>query len=65
MKVDGIKVGDKIKGKVLHSKYSRYMQRLARVEPELVAELIEKGHVLPITHPSPLPARYHCLWQTT
>ena len=43
MKVDGIKVGDKIKGKVLHSKYSRYMQRLARVEPELVAELIEKG----------------------
>ncbi len=43
MKVDGIKVGDKIKGKLLHSKYSRYMQRLAEVEPELVAELIQKG----------------------
>ncbi|NVJ49754.1 MAG: adenosylcobalamin-dependent ribonucleoside-diphosphate reductase [Gammaproteobacteria bacterium] len=43
MKKDGIKVGDKIKGKVLHAKYSRYMQQVAEVEPELVAELAEVG----------------------
>ncbi|WMS88058.1 adenosylcobalamin-dependent ribonucleoside-diphosphate reductase [Pleionea litopenaei] len=43
MKKDGIKVGDKIKGKVLHAKYSRYMQQVAEVEPELVAELAEIG----------------------
>lgn len=40
---DGFKVGQKIKGKVLHAKYSRYMQRIAEVEPELVAELAEVG----------------------
>ncbi|MCP5208932.1 MAG: adenosylcobalamin-dependent ribonucleoside-diphosphate reductase [Hahellaceae bacterium] len=43
MAKDGIKVGDKIKGKVLHAKYSRYMQRIAKVEPALVAALAEKG----------------------
>ncbi len=43
MKKDGIKVGDKIKGKVLHAVYSRYMQRVAEVEPELVKEMAEKG----------------------
>jgi ribonucleoside-diphosphate reductase alpha chain len=40
---DGWYVGQKIKGRVLHSKYSRYMQRLATVAPALVAELSEKG----------------------
>ena len=40
---DGFKVGDKLKGKVLHSRYSRYMQQLAEVEPELVTLLIEHG----------------------
>ena len=40
---DGYKLGDKLKGKVLHAKYSRYMQRIAGVEPELVNELAEKG----------------------
>ncbi len=40
---DGYKVGDKIAGKVLHAKYSRYMQRIAEEEPELIAELIEIG----------------------
>ncbi|OZB14873.1 MAG: ribonucleoside-diphosphate reductase, adenosylcobalamin-dependent [Marinobacter sp. 34-60-7] len=40
---DGIKIGDKVKGKVLHAKYSRYMNRIAEVEPELVAQLAEKG----------------------
>jgi len=43
MKKDGIKVGDKLSGKVLHAKYSRYMQKIAEVEPELVAELAEVG----------------------
>jgi len=40
---DGFKVGQKIKGKVLHAKYSRYMQKIAEVAPELVDELIEVG----------------------
>lgn len=40
---DGIKVGDKIKGKVLHARYSRYMQRIAEQNPELVDELAEVG----------------------
>jgi ribonucleoside-diphosphate reductase alpha chain len=41
--LDGIKLGDILKGKVLHSKYSRYMRQLAEVEPELVDALIEHG----------------------
>jgi ribonucleoside-diphosphate reductase alpha chain len=40
---DGHKVGDKLKGKVLHAKYSRYMQRIAEVAPELVEALAEEG----------------------
>lgn len=40
---DGFKVGDKIKGKVLHAKYSRYMQQIATIEPELVEALAEQG----------------------
>ena len=40
---DGIKEGDRIKGKVLHARYSRYMQRIAGVEPELVEELARVG----------------------
>ena len=43
MKKDGWKVGNTIKGKVLHAKYSRYMQRIAEVNPELVAELAKTG----------------------
>lgn len=43
MKVDGYQKGDKIKGKVLHAKYSRYMQQLAKEEPELVQALIDQG----------------------
>ncbi|WP_147654043.1 LAGLIDADG family homing endonuclease [Vulcaniibacterium gelatinicum] len=43
MKRDGWKVGQRIKGKVLHAKYSRYMQRIAGVAPELVAKLAEQG----------------------
>ena len=40
---DGLKVGDEIPGKVLHAKYSRYMQQLAKEEPELVDALAESG----------------------
>jgi ribonucleoside-diphosphate reductase alpha chain len=43
MAQDGWKVGDTIKGKVLHSRYSRYMQRVAEVAPELVDQLAEHG----------------------
>ena len=43
MKRDGFKVGDRVQGKVLHAKYSRYMQQVAEVEPELVNELAEVG----------------------
>jgi len=43
MKKDGYKIGDKVKGKVLHAKYSRYMQRLAEVEPELVENIAKNG----------------------
>lgn len=40
---DGYRAGDVVKGKVLHARYSRYMQRIAAVEPELVAALAETG----------------------
>ena len=43
MVTDGYKIGDKVAGKVLHAKYSRYMQQIAKEEPELIAELIEVG----------------------
>ena len=43
MAKDGWKLGKKIPGRVLHAKYSRYMQRIATVAPELVAELAETG----------------------
>ena len=43
MAQDGLAVGDRVKGKVLHARYSRYMQRLAEVEPELVDALAEQG----------------------
>ncbi|MEE8059959.1 MAG: adenosylcobalamin-dependent ribonucleoside-diphosphate reductase [Pseudomonadales bacterium] len=43
MASDGINVGDKIKGSVLHARYSRYMQQIATVDGELVANLAEVG----------------------
>jgi len=43
MKKDGWKIGQKITGKVLHARYSRYMQRVASVAPELVEELSKVG----------------------
>ncbi|MCB1552886.1 MAG: adenosylcobalamin-dependent ribonucleoside-diphosphate reductase [Xanthomonadales bacterium] len=43
MAKDGWNVGDSIKGRELHARYSRYMQRLASVEPELVDKLAATG----------------------
>ncbi|MFK8052977.1 MAG: adenosylcobalamin-dependent ribonucleoside-diphosphate reductase [Woeseiaceae bacterium] len=40
---DGYQVGDRVPGRILHAKYSRYMQRVASVAPELVAELEKVG----------------------
>ncbi|GGY66211.1 ribonucleoside-diphosphate reductase, adenosylcobalamin-dependent [Marinobacter zhanjiangensis] len=40
---DGYKLGDKVKGRILHARYSNYMKRIAEVEPELVEKLAEKG----------------------
>lgn len=31
---DGIQEGDRVKGKVLHARYSRYMQRIAELDAE-------------------------------
>jgi len=43
MKEDGYKIGDSIPGRVLHAKYSRYMQRVAQVAPDLVDKLEKVG----------------------
>lgn len=43
MRNDGYKVSDTVAGKVLFAKYSKYMQRIAELEPELVQELAEVG----------------------
>ena len=40
---DGWQVGQKISGRILHARYSRYMQRVAEVAPKLVEELAEVG----------------------
>ncbi|MGI9336260.1 MAG: adenosylcobalamin-dependent ribonucleoside-diphosphate reductase [Gammaproteobacteria bacterium] len=40
---DGYNVGDVVSGKLLHARYSRYMQRLAQEEPELVDALAMSG----------------------
>ncbi|MEM7293040.1 MAG: adenosylcobalamin-dependent ribonucleoside-diphosphate reductase [Pseudomonadota bacterium] len=40
---DGYKVGDKVPGRILHARYSRYMQRVAEVDPDLVDALAEIG----------------------
>ncbi|WP_438952108.1 adenosylcobalamin-dependent ribonucleoside-diphosphate reductase [Porticoccus sp.] len=40
---DGIVIGDKLKGKVLQARYSRYMQKVAEVDPGLVDEIATVG----------------------
>ena len=43
MKRDGVRAGQKLPGRVLHARYSRYMQRVAEAAPELVDELAKVG----------------------
>jgi len=43
LKRDGYKIGDKVKGKILHAKYSRYMQQVAEEDPELAEQLAKTG----------------------
>ncbi|EAR08288.1 adenosylcobalamin-dependent ribonucleoside-diphosphate reductase [Reinekea blandensis] len=40
---DGYQVGDKLPGRILHAKYSRYMQQINDIAPELVDELAKVG----------------------
>ena len=43
MKRDGYQIGERVPGRVLHAKYSRYMQKLAEYAPELIEALAEQG----------------------
>ncbi len=43
MLADGLKVGDRVPGRILHTKYSRYMQRIAQYRPDLVEQLGKEG----------------------
>lgn len=43
MAKDGWKVGDLIPGRILHARYSRYMQRVAQTSPWLVDQLANVG----------------------
>lgn len=43
MAQDGYQVGDELPGRILHVKYSRYMQLIASVAPDLVQELATVG----------------------
>lgn len=43
MAADGYSEGDNISGAVLHANYSRYMEKIATVRPDLVKQLAEVG----------------------
>ncbi|MCP5092092.1 MAG: adenosylcobalamin-dependent ribonucleoside-diphosphate reductase [Gammaproteobacteria bacterium] len=43
MRADGYQAGDKVPGRILHARYSRYMQRIAAEAPGLVEQLAETG----------------------
>ena len=43
MVADSYQVGDKVPGRILHARYSRYMQRIAAEDPKLVDELADVG----------------------
>jgi ribonucleoside-diphosphate reductase alpha chain len=43
MRDDGYQAGDKVPGRILHARYSRYMQQVAAEAPDLVNELAEVG----------------------
>jgi len=43
MVADGYEIGDSVRGSVLHAKYSRYMQQIGELEPELIEALAKEG----------------------
>ncbi len=43
LKSDGYQVGDTLPGRILHSKYSRYMQKLGEVDPKLIDSMSKHG----------------------
>jgi len=43
MQKDGYKLGDQVPGRILHARYSRYMQKIAEYAPELIEALAEQG----------------------
>ena len=43
MAADGLRAGDRVPGRVLLAKYSRYMQNLSELAPEIVEAIAEKG----------------------
>lgn len=43
MKDDGYQAGQQVKGSTLHTRYSRYMQKINEIEPELIDELEKVG----------------------
>jgi ribonucleoside-diphosphate reductase alpha chain len=43
MVADGYQAGDSVSGAVLHAKYSRYMQQIGEIDPELIKALAEEG----------------------
>ena len=43
MRADGYEVGDRVPGRILHARYSRYMQRLAEIAPDIIEDIAEKG----------------------
>jgi ribonucleoside-diphosphate reductase alpha chain len=43
MKAAGYAIGDRVPGRILHARYSRYMQRIAEYAPELVDSLAREG----------------------
>ena len=43
MRADGYRVGDRVPGRILHARYSRYMQRLAEIAPDIIDDIAEKG----------------------
>jgi ribonucleoside-diphosphate reductase alpha chain len=43
MAADGYSIGDTVNGAELHAKYSRYMQQIGEIDPELIEELSRIG----------------------
>ena len=43
MHAHGYEIGDRVPGRILHARYSRYMQRLAETAPDIIEDIAEKG----------------------